>query len=91
MTATTALYPTIERLADLSRTTVGYQKPDLEREAVECYRECAALRAERDALLKVVAAADELNNALIAEQYPRISYLRSEYTAARAALEEPTK
>jgi len=48
MTATTALYPTIERLADLSRTTVGYQKPDLEREAVECYRECAALRAERE-------------------------------------------
>ena len=39
------------------------------------------------ALEAVVAAADELNNALIAEQYPRISYLRSEYTAARAALE----
>lgn len=40
-----ALYPTIARLADLSRTTVGYQKPELEREAVECYRAIAALRA----------------------------------------------
>jgi hypothetical protein len=40
-----ALYPTISLLADLSRTTVGYQKPDLEREAVECYREVTALRA----------------------------------------------
>ena len=51
---------------------------------------CGEIYRERIAALEaVVAAADELNNALIAEQYPRISYLRSEYTAARAALEEP--
>ena len=43
MTAPTpSKYPTIERLADLTRTTVGYQKPDLEREAVECRRDLAA-------------------------------------------------
>ncbi len=45
-----AEYPTLARLADLSRGTVGYQKPVLELEAVMCYRERNALLAERDAL-----------------------------------------
>ena len=96
MTATTdaALYPTIERLADLSRTTVGYQKPDLEREAVECYRECAALRAERDALLKVVAAADDVDRAIALIPGDLDGYLQAmdepiaTYRSTRAALKE---
>lgn len=42
MSNDTPRYQTISRLADLSNTTVGYQKQDLEREAVECFRALAA-------------------------------------------------
>jgi hypothetical protein len=37
-------YPTIARLADVSRSTVGYQGPDLVREAVAAYWQLAALQ-----------------------------------------------
>jgi hypothetical protein len=40
-----AEYPTIARLADPAQTTVGYQQPELIREAVQCYREVQRLRA----------------------------------------------
>lgn len=36
------LYPTLTRLADLKGETVGYQQPDLIREAVSCYWRLAA-------------------------------------------------
>ena len=39
-------YSTIARLADLSQTTVGYQGPVLVEEAVRCWRELTACRAE---------------------------------------------
>ena len=39
-------YPTIERLADISRGTVGYQSHELIAEAVRCWRENASLRRQ---------------------------------------------
>ena len=73
-------------VADRYRLMSSAERDELVRHMADAI---AALRERIAALEAVVAAADELNNALIAEQYPRISYLRSEYTAARAALEEP--
>lgn len=39
-------FPTIEMLADLSRTTVSYQGPSLVEEAVRCWRQLAAAQAK---------------------------------------------
>ena len=43
-------YQTIAHLADLSRTTTGYQSDELIREAVHCWHALAALRAENERL-----------------------------------------
>jgi hypothetical protein len=43
-------YPTIERLAVLSKTTYNYQGPVLVEESVRCWRELAAAQAEIAAL-----------------------------------------
>jgi len=42
-------FPTIRALADVSQTTVGYQKHDLVAEAVACWRELERLREELEA------------------------------------------
>jgi len=55
--ATLAPYPTIERLADLTQTTVGYQKSDLVQEAVLCWRELAAAKEWREAVLNELIVA----------------------------------
>ena len=48
-------FPTIRALADVSQTTVGYQKHDLVAEAVACWRELERLRDENARLTKELA------------------------------------
>jgi hypothetical protein len=59
-------------LADVSRTTVGYQKHELEREGVEAFRELAQLRQERDearkSYISAVKGRQEFRRAMAAER-----------------------
>jgi hypothetical protein len=83
-------YPTIARLADLSATTVGYQLPDLVREAVLCWRELTAEREARE------RAESEVTRLILANEHwhlrvTQMSYFLevAESRAEKAAEETP--